>query len=66
MSAKGDEASWNVMLDRYTNEQNAQEKKKLLKGLGIQSILKLFKAFVIFPQLLSRQKDNKIFKFWYV
>jgi hypothetical protein len=34
MLEKGDEASWNVMLDRYMNEQNAQEKRKLLSGLG--------------------------------
>ena len=30
---KGDEKSWNVMLDRYVKEQNAQEKKKMLNGL---------------------------------
>ena len=34
MQEKGDEASWNVMLNRFMNEQNAQEKRKLLSGLG--------------------------------
>ena len=34
MQEKGDEESWNVMLDRFMNEQNAQEKRKLLSGLG--------------------------------
>ena len=34
MLEKGDEASWNVMLKRYTSEENAQEKRKLLSGLG--------------------------------
>ena len=34
MQEKGDEKSWNTMLARYTNEKNAQEKGKLLGGLG--------------------------------
>ena len=34
MQEKGDEAAWNVMLNRFMNEQNAQEKRKLLSGLG--------------------------------
>ena len=34
MQEKGDEESWNVMLNRFMNEQNAQEKRKLLSGLG--------------------------------
>ena len=34
MLEKGDETSWNVMLTRYASEQNAQEKGKLLSGLG--------------------------------
>ena len=47
MLEKGDESSWNVMLDRYSDEQNAQEKRKLLSGLGkdeLKNIVKLFKA----------------------
>ena len=34
MQEKGDEKSWNTMLARYSNEKNAQEKGKLLGGLG--------------------------------
>lgn len=34
MQSKGDEHSWNIMLDRYMKEENAQEKRKLLKGLA--------------------------------
>jgi len=34
MLSKGDEATWNTMLQRYTDETNAQEKTKLLKGLA--------------------------------
>ena len=39
MIEKGDETTWNVMLDRFVNEQNAQEKKKLLAGLGKNLLL---------------------------
>lgn len=34
MLSKGDESTWNVMLQRYMSETNAQEKIKLLKGLA--------------------------------
>jgi len=34
MLSKGDETTWNKMLDRYMDETNAQEKAKLLKGLA--------------------------------
>ena len=34
MMSKGDEGSWSIMLDRYLSEENAQEKNKLLYGLG--------------------------------
>jgi hypothetical protein len=34
MLSKGDEATWNTMLQRYMDETNAQEKTKLLKGLA--------------------------------
>ena len=34
MLSKGDEETWNTMLDRYIGETNAQEKSKLLKGLA--------------------------------
>ena len=30
----GDEENWNVMLDRYAMENNAHEKRKLIKGIG--------------------------------
>ena len=42
MQEKGDEESWNVMLDRFMNEQNAQEKRKLLSGLGNYTNFGLF------------------------
>jgi hypothetical protein len=32
--SKGDEGSWSIMLDRFRSEENAQEKNKLLYGLG--------------------------------
>ena len=34
MLSKGDEETWNIMLQRYMDETNAQEKVKLLKGLA--------------------------------
>jgi len=34
MYSKGDETTWNTMLQRYMEETNAQEKTKLLKGLA--------------------------------
>jgi hypothetical protein len=34
MMSKGDEGSWSIMLDRFRSEENAQEKNKLLYGLG--------------------------------
>ena len=34
MLSKGDESTWNTMLQRYMTESNAQEKTKLLKGLA--------------------------------
>jgi hypothetical protein len=34
MLSKGDEGSWSIMLDRFLSEENAQEKNKLLYGLG--------------------------------
>ena len=58
MLEKGDESSWNVMLDRYSDEQNAQEKRKLLSGLGkdeLKNIVKLFKAcYYIYIYIIMR------------
>jgi hypothetical protein len=34
MLSKGDETSWTIMFDRFRSEENAQEKNKLLYGLG--------------------------------
>ncbi len=34
MESVGDASSWNVMLERFVRENNAQEKKKILYGLG--------------------------------
>ena len=34
MMSKGDEGSWSIMLERFQAEENAQEKSKLLYGLG--------------------------------
>ena len=34
MMAKGDESSWTILLDRFQAEDIAQEKNKLLYGLG--------------------------------
>ena len=34
MLYKGDEETWNTMLERYQSETNAQEKTKLLRGLA--------------------------------
>jgi hypothetical protein len=34
MLSKGDETSWTIMFDRLRSEENAQEKNKLLYGLG--------------------------------
>ena len=34
MLSKGDENTWNTMLERYISESNAQEKSKLLRGLA--------------------------------
>ena len=34
MLYKGDEETWNTMLQRYQSETNAQEKSKLLRGLA--------------------------------
>ncbi len=35
MNAEGDADAWNVMLDRFVKEGNAQEQRKLLHGLGM-------------------------------
>ena len=34
MESRGDAKNWNVMLDRFKSETNAQEKKKLMLGLA--------------------------------
>ena len=34
MLYKGDEETWNTMLERYQSETNAQEKTKLLRSLA--------------------------------
>ncbi len=34
MQSKGDDQTWNILLERYMAESNAQEKKKMLKGLA--------------------------------
>jgi len=41
MLSKGDETSWWTMFERFLLEQNAQEKKKLMFGLGINNLLKM-------------------------
>ncbi len=40
MESLGDASSWQVMLERFVRENNAQEKKKLLYGLGTVDICK--------------------------
>ena len=32
--SKGDDKTWNILLERFMAETNAQEKKKMLKGLA--------------------------------
>jgi len=54
MQEKGDEASWNVMLNRFMNEQNAQEKRKLLSGLAY-----IRKPWIL-KQFLNRAKNETI------
>jgi len=34
MESAGDASSWQTVLERYVREENAQEKTKLLYGLG--------------------------------
>ena len=46
MISKGDAASWNIMLERYINEENAQEKKKLLYGLAFIGEPWILKQFI--------------------
>jgi hypothetical protein len=44
--SKGDEGSWSIMLDRFRSEENAQEKNKLLYGLGnLTNIINIFDSY---------------------
>ena len=56
MQEKGDEKSWNTMLARYSNEKNAQEKGKLLGGLGkltTNDLLKMLAEVFVILYIIS-------------
>ena len=53
MQEKGDEKSWNVMLNRFMNEQNAQEKRKLLSK-NVKNFLTLLGEVLILIYLYTR------------
>ena len=46
MQSRGDASSWNVMLERYKTETNAQEKRKLLVGLASSNKAWILNHFV--------------------
>ena len=53
MQSRGDANSWQVMLERFVKEQNAQEKKKLLYGLGTFYDFTIFKSLLLILSPLS-------------